>query len=97
VENFPDIVIRWSDRPAAAIRRLVSPRFGEVLRRSVGTGRSGNHAPGTWAILAPRSSKLRRIDRPPQIMDLAATACALLDVDRSELSGEPLLGSRVDS
>jgi predicted AlkP superfamily phosphohydrolase/phosphomutase len=97
VENFPDLVLRWSDRPAAAIRRVVSPRFGEVQRRSVGTGRSGNHAPGTWAILAPGSSKLRRIDRTPQIMDFAATACAILDVDRSELSGEPLFGSHVDS
>jgi predicted AlkP superfamily phosphohydrolase/phosphomutase len=97
VENFPDLVIRWSDRPAAAIRRLVSPRFGDVLRRSVGTGRSGNHTPGTWAILAPGNSKLRRIERPPQVIDLAATACALLDVDRSELSGEPLFGSHIDS
>jgi len=97
VENFPDLVLRWSDRPAAALRRLVSPRFGEVHRRSVGTGRSGNHAPGTWAILAPGSSKVRRIDRTPQIMDFAATACALLDVDRSGLSGAPLFGSDVDS
>ena len=97
VDNFPDLVIRWSDRPAAAIRRLVAPRFGEVVRRSVGTGRSGNHAPGTWAILAPGSSKPCRVDRPPRIMDLAATACALLDVDRSDLSGEPLFGSRIDS
>lgn len=92
-EGLPDLVIRWSDRPAARVRKLHSPRFGEIVRRGVGIGRAGNHVPGTWALLVPGRSKIRPLSRPPQIIDMAATACALLEADPDGLSGESLFGA----
>jgi len=90
-DRLPDLVVRWSDRPSTRLPGVASPRFGDVMRRGAGSGRSGNHAPGAWLITVPASSQLRQQERPPTLVDIAATACALLGADTRGLAGESLL------
>lgn len=93
VGRLPDLVVHWGERPAAGLARVTSPIHGEVLRRGVGSGRSGNHVDDAWAILVPGRSRVRDIGRPARITDIGATACALLDADTSGLSGTSLLAA----
>ena len=89
---LPDLVVRWSDRPATSIDRLVSERFGEVRRAGAGSGRSGNHTAGdAWAVLAPAASRLVEPSRPPRLADVAATIAAVTGAGPDDLAGEPLL------
>jgi len=87
---LPDLVVRWSDRPSAGVGALRSERFGEVRRRGK-MGLSGHHREGAWAVVVPGASRLCARDRRPRLVDVAATACALLDGDAAGLAGEPLL------
>jgi predicted AlkP superfamily phosphohydrolase/phosphomutase len=91
---LPDLSVRWSDRPASGIERLESSEYGEVRRLGRGSGRSGNHSGDGWALLVPRRSRVRARQRPAQLVDVAATACAVLgaDAELQALPGEPLLG-----
>jgi len=88
---LPDLVVRWTDRPATGRVRLTSPAFGVVERRGAGSGRSGNHDGAAWALVVPGRSRERAPDRVPHIVDIAATACSLLGLDASGLAGQPLL------
>jgi predicted AlkP superfamily phosphohydrolase/phosphomutase len=91
-ERLPDLVVRWSQRPATTLTELRSERFGTVRRRGGGSGRSGNHTPGgAWAIVAPGSSAHASPQHPARLVDVAATICELAGADRSDLPGEPLL------
>jgi predicted AlkP superfamily phosphohydrolase/phosphomutase len=91
-DRLPDLSVRWSERPATRLDRLVSDRFGEVRRAGTGSGRSGNHTAGdAWAVLAPGASRLREPSRPARLVDVAATVAAVLGVDDAALPGEPLL------
>jgi predicted AlkP superfamily phosphohydrolase/phosphomutase len=88
-DALPDLVVRWSDRPATGLDRVVSPEFGEVPRPGGGSGRSGNHTSDAWAVLTPAS---RGADRPDgRVVDLAATVCAALGVEHADLPGRTLL------
>jgi predicted AlkP superfamily phosphohydrolase/phosphomutase len=89
--QLPDLIVRWSDRPSTRLEGVSSPRFGDVVRRGGGMGISGNHAEGAWALLLPKSSGVRTLDRTPHMVDLAATACASAGVDAVGLPGESLL------
>jgi predicted AlkP superfamily phosphohydrolase/phosphomutase len=89
--HMPDMVVRWSNRPATRLAGVGSPKFGYVARRGGGSGRSGNHTADAWALVVPGASARRATSRPPDIVDIAATACSLLDVSREGLPGEPLL------
>jgi predicted AlkP superfamily phosphohydrolase/phosphomutase len=89
--QMPDLVVRWANRPSTRLTGVGSPKFGDVPRRGGGSGRSGNHTPDAWALIAPGASSRRATSRPPDIVDIAPTACSLLDVDRDGLPGEPLL------
>lgn len=91
VDRLPDLVVRWSDRPSTRLPGVGSPRFGDVIRHGAGSGRSGNHAPGAWLLTVPASSRLRQPERPPTLVDVAATACDLLGADSRGLAGESLL------
>jgi len=89
---LPDLVVRWTDRPATTITGVRSERFGTVLRHGVGSGRSGNHTEGdAWAIVVPGSSRHVTLSRRPRLEDIAATAIALSGAHAPELVGEPLL------
>jgi hypothetical protein len=63
-----------------------------VLRKGVGSGRSGNHTEGdAWALIVPGQSRLVTPRRAPRLEDIAATAAAVLGDDASTMAGEPLL------
>jgi predicted AlkP superfamily phosphohydrolase/phosphomutase len=89
---LPDLVVRWTDGPATKVEGVTSDRFGTVMRRGVGSGRSGNHTEGdAWALVVPGTSQPVTHRRPPRLEDIAATAAALAGVDIEEMAGEPLL------
>ena len=88
---LPDLLVTWSHRPTTGPVRLTSPTCGVVELRGAGSGRAGNHDDSAWALLVPGRSRERTPDREPHIVDIATTACSLLDVDVSGLQGQPLL------
>ena len=90
-EQLPDLVVFWGESPAARLDYVSSSKYGEVARRGVGSGRSGNHTDDAWAIVIPGRSRIRAIGRPMRITDIGATVCSLLGADLSGLSGESLL------
>jgi predicted AlkP superfamily phosphohydrolase/phosphomutase len=90
IARLPDLVIAWGEQPGG-LTAVRSPRFGEIERHGIGTGRSGHHADDAWAIILPENSRRRALSRAIRITDVGATACALLDADTDGLSGEPLL------
>lgn len=91
-DRLPDLIVRWSDRPATLLQGVRSERFGEVRRRGSASGRSGNHTDGdAWALVVPGASSLRDSGRPARLVDVAATAAALAGADTASMAGEPLL------
>ena len=89
---LPDLVIVWSPTPDAALRVVTSPRFGDVARDGVGSGRSGNHCDGSWACVVPGGSgRLAPDVEPVRVIDLAATVCAVMEVPHDDLPGRSLL------
>jgi predicted AlkP superfamily phosphohydrolase/phosphomutase len=91
-ERLPDLVVRWRPTSSVDLAGLHSPRFGSVQRQGAGSGRTGNHTDGdAWAILAPRTSRLRILNRPARVTDIPATVAAIADAPLEGLSGEPLL------
>ncbi|GKS60232.1 hypothetical protein YTPLAS18_37590 [Nitrospira sp.] len=89
---LPDLVIRWSGEQAVNLRGVTSPIYGTVFRGGAGSGRSGNHVPGSRAIIVPRSGTYRRIKgRNPHLVDLSATVCAAVGVPHDDLPGQSLL------
>ncbi|MEZ5100671.1 MAG: alkaline phosphatase family protein [Thermoleophilia bacterium] len=91
VAALPDLVVRWSERPAAGLRAVVSPEHGTVRRVGAGSGRSGGHTSEAWALVRPGRSRLLA-EGDGRVVDVAATACALLGADGTGLPGTPLLG-----
>ena len=90
--QLPDLIVRWTARPATRIEGVRSERYGTVVRHGVGSGRSGNHTEGdAWALVVPGASRLVDPERPPRLEDVAATAAALAGADTSDLAGAPLL------
>ena len=91
-DMLPDLVVRWVDTPATTLRGLRSERFGTVMRRGVGSGRSGNHTEGdAWALLVPGPARINELSRAPKLEDIAATAVAMTGGDADPMAGEPLL------
>ena len=79
--GLPDLIVRWSDRPAASHRSVRSPALGSVAWPTPGRhpdGRSGNHRPDGFLIAAgselPRGLELPRA----HIVDLAPSIRTLL-------------------
>jgi predicted AlkP superfamily phosphohydrolase/phosphomutase len=89
--QLPDLLVRWSDRPSAGLAGVGSARFGDVARHGAGTGWPGNHVDQAWALMVPGRSRVRELNRPPRLVDIAATACGRLGVDGTALAGEPML------
>ena len=92
LDQLPDLVVRWSREPSNGVDRVTSPTHGEVRRPGTGTGRSGAHTPDAWALLAPQSLSYADGDQP-HVVDIAATVCAALGVEREGLPGRPLLAA----
>jgi predicted AlkP superfamily phosphohydrolase/phosphomutase len=91
---LPDLVVDWPATPAASLTGVTSPRFGDVVRRGLGSGRPGNHTDDAWVLVVPDRSRAQNGGRPPQITDVAATACAVVGVETDGLAGTPLLVPR---
>lgn len=92
LDRLPDLIIRWSGEQAVDLRGVISPVYGTILRRGVGSGRSGNHVHGARAIIVPRSGTYRPIKgRHPHLIDLTATVCAAVGVPHDDLPGRPLI------
>lgn len=90
-DQLPDLIVRWTTRPALALKGVTSPRYGDVTRRGLGLGRSGNHVDGSWVLAVPGSGRTTASMSAPQLVDVAATVASLLGADASGLPGEPLL------
>jgi hypothetical protein len=89
---LPDLVVRWSDRPATRLDGVRSERFGTVHRHGVGSGRSGNHTEGdAWALVVPGAGRHAELGRPPRLEDIAATATVMAGQSAEPMAGEPLL------
>ena len=93
-ELLPDLLVRWSESPTTKLDPLVSAQFGEVRRAGGGSGRSGNHTDDAWAVVIPGASTQRAEPGPGNVVDIAATVCAVFGADRSGLTGKPLLTQR---
>lgn len=89
---LPDLVVRWSDRPATRLDRVRSDRFGTVRRRGGGTGRSGAHNADAWALVVQGSGSAIEPRERAHVVDVAATVCARLGADSTGLRGRSLLG-----
>lgn len=92
VHALPDLIVEWTNKPVAGLRAVASPKFGDVRRNGVGSGRSGNHPGATWATVIPGGSR-RSVPRcdSATAMDLAATICSVMGVDHTDLPGRSLL------
>ena len=89
---MPDLVVRWGERATTGLAGVTSPLHGEARRRGVGTGRSGNHTSDAWILLAPGASRVRDLERPARLVDVAATVCTLLGASRDgRMTGDALL------
>ncbi|MDQ5820773.1 MAG: hypothetical protein M3540_04965, partial [Actinomycetota bacterium] len=88
---LPDLLVHWSDVPATRLRAVESPTFGRIERHGSGSGRSGGHTDAAWALLVPGGSRLVAETGNERVIDVAATASALLGGDMAGLAGTPLL------
>ena len=89
--RLPDLIVHWSERLPPQSAGVKSPQFGEVPSSGWGSGRTGEHRDGAWALIIPKSSSIRTATKPPHILDIGPTVCAALGVDCDGLIGEPLL------
>ena len=94
-DHLPDLVVRWSERPAAAHRQISSPRHGRIAWPSPGhvaSGRAGNHRPTGFLLAAGDGIAAGRSIENGHILDLAPTVHALLDLPvPAAMRGRPLL------
>jgi predicted AlkP superfamily phosphohydrolase/phosphomutase len=89
--HLPDLVVQWNDQVVSPLMGVRSAQYGEITSPGWGTGRTGCHTGDAWALVVPGRSKLRMLETPPHIVDIAATVCGVLGVDQEGLRGEPLL------
>lgn len=88
---LPDLIVHWSERLPVPLAGVMSARFGDVASPGWGSGRTGEHCDGAWALFVPGTSALKVATRPPHITDIASTVCAVLGVDPVGLRGQALL------
>jgi len=93
-DHLPDLIVRWTDTPAADHRALVSPLYGTIDWPTPGQnpdGRSGNHRPQGFFIAAGEDIRPASVVDGGHIVDLAPTALALLGVPQpSNMRGKVL-------
>lgn len=81
-DRLPDLLVRWSDTPAAAHVAVESARVGRIAWRTPGrvpNGRSGNHRGEGFLIAGgPGIPGGRRLAPDADILDLAPTVVRLL-------------------
>ena len=88
---LPDLLVRWTETPSTRLEAVVSPEYGQIERAGQGSGRPGGHTAEAWALLVPGRSRIAIRSGDEDVLDVAATACALLGGDMAGLAGTPLL------
>ncbi len=86
---LPDLVVRWSERPARRGEIVHSPQFGSIRRHGVGSGRSGNHTDESWALVLASAGAASN-GETHDVCDIAATALRRFDL---EAAGATLIES----
>ena len=91
---LPDLLIRWTDSPAADHRLIASPAHGSIPWPTAGInpdGRSGNHRPEGFVLATGSGIPQGMEAKNPHILDLAPTVCSLLKVPIPRgMTGRPL-------
>jgi len=77
---LPDLVVRWSERPARRGEIVHSPQFGSIRRHGVGSGRSGNHTDESWALVLASAGAASE-GETHDVCDIAATALRRFDLE----------------
>lgn len=88
---YPDMIVEWSDHLPEQAKGVWSPEFGSVQSPGWGSGRTGEHSDGAWALVVPGRSEFGVAGETPHIVDIAATICTVLGVDQERLPGRALL------
>ncbi len=92
LKDLPDLIIQWAPSPAANHRAVTSPHYGSIPWSMPGhhpTGRSGNHTPEGFLLAVGPAIKQGSKIESANILDLAPTICALLNVPRPfKMSGK---------
>jgi predicted AlkP superfamily phosphohydrolase/phosphomutase len=88
---LPDLLVHWTDAPATRLQAVESAELGRIERRGHGSGRAGGHTDEAWALLVPGRSRIVPETGEERVVDIAATAAALLGGDMAGLDGTPLL------
>jgi predicted AlkP superfamily phosphohydrolase/phosphomutase len=91
---FPDLIVHWDERLPPHPAEIRSAEFGAIAPSGWGSGRTGEHCDGAWAVVVPASSKPKPPAKPPHILDIAPTVCSVLGVDAGGLTGQALLEPR---
>lgn len=85
--HLPDLMVRWSPRPAAQHRFIKSNRYGTIPWPTPGhhpQGRSGNHWPDGFFFLSGERVRPGTMIEDAHILDLAPTVFSLLDLSVPE-------------
>lgn len=84
--QFPDLIVRWRYDSQAPFTGVHSPRFGSIQRTIETVGRSGNHIPGAFSILAG-SRPIAAANGLMRIEDISSTILQAAGVAAADLPG----------
>jgi predicted AlkP superfamily phosphohydrolase/phosphomutase len=99
LEQLPDLLVEWSDTAPTGTTALAGGAAASVTARSrdlgvlVGTndyGRTGEHRPGGWLVVAGPGITTARLSRDVSLLDVAPTIAALLGVTLTDVDGRPI-------
>ncbi len=88
IHRFPDLIVTWKQRQGESTQGVTSVQFGNIRRSADIVGRSGNHCPGAFAILADGNRPNARLNENMQIEDIPATLMDGLDLPAGDLPGK---------
>ena len=90
IDRFPDLIVTWKHETTAPTKAVRSAKFGTIQGTADVVGRSGNHAPGAFGILA--GVPANQVDRGGaiEIEDFVPTLLAGLGLPSGNLPGRPL-------
>lgn len=87
---YPDQLVFWSRKSTLHGKGVHSSRYGEIRRRGVGTGRSGNHFGDALAIAVEGRSRFQPVNRQLGPHDIPATVLGALGLPHGHLPGHAL-------
>ncbi len=94
VPQMPDLVVQWSERPAADCIGVTSPRYGTILWPTPGRiadGRSGHHRTRGWLAAVNKSIAPNSSIEGYDALDLPPTLCRLINAPvQDTMVGEPI-------